>query len=210
MPWKHKYIQSIKDGATDEQARLFCNVTKDTVDMELRNNEDFSNTYGLIKAGVGCTILNPEELCEMLETQASDELVAAYFGMKTERFLKSVMENEQLKLIYDTARHKGRAKMMKAAYHKGLSGDPKMLSHFLEHHEGMVSGGKGDSGGNTTVNIITTIEDAANKMAFLMQANALIKGNVIDGDAEEVVVEHEPDMLYNEASIEDDDFITEE
>ena len=92
--------------------------------------------------------------------------------------------------------------MLMAAYATGLDGDAAMQKHFLAFHNNMVE--KQVAPPPVQINIISTIEEAAQKLAFLNQANNIISNSkssqsisdAIDADYEEII-DSESEIMDN-------------
>lgn len=196
-PWQIQFINKLKAGDTEATALESLRVSRSTYEKEYEENEEFQNAIALSKSGYSGTQLDVSSLRGVLEAQVNDEMAAAYFGMKTSSFIETVKADPELKLAYETGRDGGKARMLMAAYATGLDGDSAMQKHFLAFHNNMVE--KQAVQPALQINIVSTIEEAAQKLAFLNQASSIIasqSSNVIDAssniiDAEYAEVESE-------------------
>lgn len=198
QPWQVKYIRMLQAAVPEESIRKELGITMNMISSELKDNAAFYNAMSLAKSGVTTTMLSPAELGRILESQADDKLVAAYFGMKIGDMKKAIAGDEELLKVYETGRDKGKAKMLMSAYDKGLDGDSKMITHFLSFHNGMVEKKAEES--KIQINMIENIDDAARKLAFIMQASNIIgNGKVIEGEVveEELIVDLDEENVDN-------------
>ena len=134
--WMHVYLGAMRDGCTDEEARLRAGITYETLKKAEAENAGFRATLFMITQGVRSGFLSPQELQKVLEAQNTDELAAAYFSMDVPTFLAEIEKSEALKRVYNTARQSGRAKMHIAQWDTALEGSETMQKHIGKHHLG--------------------------------------------------------------------------
>lgn len=214
-PWHIQFINKLKEGETESNALTILKVARATYEKEYEENEDFQNAIALAKTGYSGTQLDSASLRHVLEAQVNDEMAAAYFGMKTEAFKSTIASDPELQLAYETGRESGKAKMLVAAYATGLGGDSAMQKHFLAFHNNMVE--KQAVQPALQINIVSTIEEAAQKLAFINQASNIISKskampteNIIDAECEEIpcgiegdefIIDSEDEILDNESNV---------
>lgn len=200
--WKKDFIMGLKAGKPAEAcARLYAGMSLARV-HELRElDPDFAGAWDavsepdeVIDGAVIRRALTPGALEAILWAQCSDEMAAAYFGLRTEEFTVRVSDDAALKEVYETARTGGRAALQKAQFEAAMSGDRTMLTWLGKQHLGQADKVEhngalalGDSQAKITINnIILRTLTQEQLEAISEQASGIGEQFIIEGQAEEV------------------------
>lgn len=128
--WMDTYLTAMKTGEEEYKILERLGVSEERVGLAESSNLSFKNALALLRQGIGSTMLSPQSLERVLRTQASDEHVAAYFGMSLEVFLQKINANQLLKQIHGTGRIKGLVDIRAAQLDVALAGSEAMLKHL--------------------------------------------------------------------------------